>query len=143
MLEKKHARILHYIRDETLDKCTLLHVGKIRLSNLSMIGIGVGMFNVLFVVTLYYNIINTWTLYYLGSSFFTPLPWTTCDNAWNTPKCLHQSPNSLQQNGNSSLYGAYNSSLQSSVNSSNVNATILTVIGNVSDSTTSLEEFWL
>nr|XP_022311573.1 sodium-dependent proline transporter-like isoform X2 [Crassostrea virginica] len=105
-------------------------------------GIGVGMFNVLFVVTLYYNIINTWTLYYLGSSFFTPLPWTTCDNAWNTPKCLHQSPNSLQQNGNSSLYGAYNSSLQSSVNSSNVNATILTVIGNVSDSTTSLEEFW-
>ena len=142
MLEKKnHARILHNIIDETLHKCTLL--GKIRLSHLSMIGIGVGMFNVLFVVTLYYNIINTWTLYYLGSSFFNPLPWTTCDNAWNTPKCLHQSPNSLQQNGNSSLDGMYNSSLQSSVNSSNVNATILTVIGNVSDSTTSLEEFWL
>lgn len=31
------------------------------------------------VVSVYYNIIITWSLFYLGSSFKSPLPWTLVD----------------------------------------------------------------
>ena len=40
------------------------------------------------IVNVYYNMIIAWTLYYIGNSFISPLPWTTCDNEWNTPNCL-------------------------------------------------------
>ena len=38
-------------------------------------------------VSLYYNVIIAWSLYYFGMSFFPTLPWTTCHNDWNTPAC--------------------------------------------------------
>ena len=28
-----------------------------------------------------------WALYYLFSSFSSELPWTFCNNTWNTPSC--------------------------------------------------------
>ncbi|XP_028277145.1 sodium- and chloride-dependent GABA transporter 1 isoform X3 [Parambassis ranga] len=37
----------------------------------------------------YYNIIITWALYYLFSSFQDPLPWENCNNTWNTPNCTN------------------------------------------------------
>ena len=44
------------------------------------------------IVCVYYNVIMAWSLYYMYiafSSFRTGvLPWTTCDNEWNTPACL-------------------------------------------------------
>lgn len=39
------------------------------------------------VVSLYYNVILAWTLYYFGMSFSPVLPWSNCDNAWNTVDC--------------------------------------------------------
>ncbi|XP_033758838.1 sodium- and chloride-dependent GABA transporter 2-like [Pecten maximus] len=50
-------------------------------------GIGAGALFVLFVVNTYYNLIIAWTLFYLGCSFFSPLPWTSCENDWNTANC--------------------------------------------------------
>ena len=35
----------------------------------------------------YYNAIVSWTLFYFGNSFMSTLPWTTCNNTWNTPTC--------------------------------------------------------
>ncbi|CAD5125246.1 DgyrCDS13488 [Dimorphilus gyrociliatus] len=53
-------------------------------------GIGWGMFIVSFFISVYYNMIIAWTLYYLYNSFFgfsSDLSWTTCDNEWNSLEC--------------------------------------------------------
>ena len=47
-------------------------------------GLGYAMFLMSTLVGIYYNIILGWALYFLYSSFTTKLPWSSCDNAWNT-----------------------------------------------------------
>ncbi|VDI51145.1 Hypothetical predicted protein [Mytilus galloprovincialis] len=54
-------------------------------------GVGYSMTTVIFLYGVIYTIINAWILYYIGHSFVSPLPWTTCDNEWNSPNCIsHQ-----------------------------------------------------
>ncbi|XP_021354575.1 sodium-dependent dopamine transporter-like isoform X2 [Mizuhopecten yessoensis] len=36
----------------------------------------------------YYIMLTTWVVYYLYQSFTFPLPWSTCNNEWNTPDCF-------------------------------------------------------
>ncbi|KAF5299704.1 hypothetical protein FQA39_LY11499 [Lamprigera yunnana] len=36
---------------------------------------------------MYYNTIIGWAVYYLFASFQSELPWTRCDNEWNTKDC--------------------------------------------------------
>ncbi|XP_048258777.1 sodium- and chloride-dependent glycine transporter 2-like [Haliotis rufescens] len=50
-------------------------------------GIGYGMVVLTAIISIYYNVILAWTLYYLVDSFSTVLPWSTCDNEWNTDLC--------------------------------------------------------
>ncbi|XP_060085605.1 sodium- and chloride-dependent GABA transporter 1-like [Ylistrum balloti] len=50
-------------------------------------GIGYAMIVTNSVISLYYNVIIAWTLYYLVNSFSIHLPWTTCNNTWNTGNC--------------------------------------------------------
>ncbi|XP_034256054.1 sodium-dependent serotonin transporter isoform X2 [Thrips palmi] len=38
-------------------------------------------------VGMHYNTIIGWALYYLVESFQSELPWTSCNNTWNTPNC--------------------------------------------------------
>ncbi|KAK2183053.1 hypothetical protein NP493_325g02062 [Ridgeia piscesae] len=51
-------------------------------------GIGYGMVIISAVVCIYYNMIIAWTLHYFFNSFYAELPWSTCNNKWNTPQCL-------------------------------------------------------
>jgi len=51
------------------------------------IGIGICQCLIAFYVALYYNVIIAWSCFYLVSSFSYTLPWTTCNNEWNTPNC--------------------------------------------------------
>jgi hypothetical protein len=50
-------------------------------------GIGYACAVVVFLLNCEYNIILTWAFYYLFSSFTSVLPWSNCDNEWNTPEC--------------------------------------------------------
>ncbi|KAK2168558.1 hypothetical protein LSH36_16g14023 [Paralvinella palmiformis] len=55
-------------------------------------GLGYAMILVSGIVCVYYNVIMAWSLYYMYAAFtgFSTgiLPWTTCDNEWNTAACL-------------------------------------------------------
>ncbi|XP_041948186.1 sodium-dependent serotonin transporter-like [Alosa sapidissima] len=55
-------------------------------------GIGYAICVVALYTAFYYNTIMAWALHYLLSSFHSTLPWTTCDNPWNTPRCVLYSP---------------------------------------------------
>ncbi|CAG2201330.1 Sodium- and chloride-dependent GABA transporter 2,Sodium- and chloride-dependent taurine transporter,Sodium-dependent noradrenaline transporter,Sodium- and chloride-dependent betaine transporter,Sodium- and chloride-dependent neutral and basic amino acid transporter B(0+),Sodium- and chloride-dependent creatine transporter 1,Sodium- and chloride-dependent glycine transporter 1 [Mytilus edulis] len=69
-------------------------------------GVGICMVIVNVLCAIYYNIILAWTIYYIGNAFIVPLPWTTCDNTWNSQQCvadrgvLNQGKNFTTQNHN-------------------------------------------
>ncbi|KAL1490958.1 hypothetical protein ABEB36_011627 [Hypothenemus hampei] len=50
-------------------------------------GIGYAVVLIAFYVDFYYNVIIAWALRFFFASFTDLLPWTTCDNEWNTPHC--------------------------------------------------------
>ncbi|XP_049599566.1 sodium- and chloride-dependent GABA transporter ine [Syngnathus scovelli] len=56
-------------------------------------GVGVASVAISFIMCTYYNVVITWALYYLFSSFQTPLPWQGCNNTWNTPNCTDHATN--------------------------------------------------
>lgn len=51
------------------------------------VGIGYAVVLIAFYVDFYYNVIIAWALRYFFASFASLLPWTTCDNPWNTLHC--------------------------------------------------------
>ena len=50
-------------------------------------GVGIGYIVLNALVCIYYNVIIALSLYYLFGSFQAVLPWSTCDNEWNTENC--------------------------------------------------------
>ncbi|XP_053555806.1 sodium-dependent serotonin transporter-like [Bombina bombina] len=52
-------------------------------------GIGFAICIIGLYVSFYYNTIIAWALYYFYCSFSGTLPWTNCDNPWNTPNCTN------------------------------------------------------
>ncbi|KAM9679788.1 inactive sodium-dependent neutral amino acid transporter B(0)AT3 isoform 3-T3 [Dama dama] len=59
-------------------------------------GVGLGCFTVSFLVSLYYNTVLTWVLWYLLNSFQHPLPWSACPPDLNrtglVQECRDSSP---------------------------------------------------
>ncbi|KAH1003114.1 hypothetical protein HUJ05_011054 [Dendroctonus ponderosae] len=51
------------------------------------LSIGYAVVLIAFYVDFYYNVIIAWALRFFFASFTSLLPWTTCDNEWNTPQC--------------------------------------------------------
>jgi len=54
-------------------------------------GLGYGMAIIAGIVVIYYNVIISWTIYYLYLSMNSVLPWGSCNNWWNTDKCTKDS----------------------------------------------------
>ncbi|CAH1777698.1 unnamed protein product, partial [Owenia fusiformis] len=105
-------------------------------------GIGYSMVAVGFVANIYYNVIVAWVVYFLFASFTWTLPWSTCDNSWNTPQC-----SSIQVNTTSNktvdyllkTFTAYTiKQANFSVNVANGSALVNTTQRRVSPS----EEYW-
>ncbi|XP_021369982.1 sodium- and chloride-dependent glycine transporter 2-like isoform X2 [Mizuhopecten yessoensis] len=86
------------------------------------------------IIGLYYNVIIAWTLFYIGNSFISPLPWSTCSNDWNTDTCGARGSNITGRN--SSNITGVNGILQNSTNSYHASVT------NAINGLTSEEEFW-
>jgi solute carrier family 6 dopamine transporter-like protein 3 len=50
--------------------------------------VGYAVVLIAFYTDFFYNVVIAWSLYYFFASFTTTsLPWTTCNNTWNTPDC--------------------------------------------------------
>lgn len=45
-------------------------------------GAGVGTVVISFLLSTYYNVILAWAIYYLVQSFYSELPWTSCNTTW-------------------------------------------------------------
>ncbi|XP_010885633.1 sodium- and chloride-dependent GABA transporter 2 [Esox lucius] len=50
-------------------------------------GVGIASQVIVAYLNIYYIVVLAWGLFYLFNSFQSPLPWSTCDNYWNTENC--------------------------------------------------------
>ncbi|XP_029204695.2 sodium- and chloride-dependent GABA transporter 2-like [Acropora millepora] len=68
-------------------------------------GIGYAGVAVMQYVNIYYTVILGWSLYYMFASFRSSLPWSHCNNEWNTPNCVDnlQRKNIIEQQVNNTI----------------------------------------
>ncbi|XP_041356928.1 sodium- and chloride-dependent taurine transporter-like [Gigantopelta aegis] len=68
-------------------------------------GVGYASAVIVFLLNCDYNIILAWAFYYLFSSFTSVLPWSNCDNEWNTPECttFQRSLNATRENSTANV----------------------------------------
>ena len=62
-------------------------------------GIGIGTITITFIQNCYYCVILAWAILYMYNSFSSTVPWSTCDNWWNTEKCWTPLNNASPKNG--------------------------------------------
>ncbi|XP_067652262.1 sodium- and chloride-dependent glycine transporter 2-like [Haliotis asinina] len=97
-----------------------------------MTGIGYGILTLGCLIVPYFSMVFAWALYYIYSSFSTVLPWTTCDNTWNTPQCVSSRETRFFNPQNMSK-----EHVTLRAESGNTSSEIASVFGH-----TSTEEFW-
>lgn len=73
------------------------------------LGVGVASVVLSFIVSIYYNLIITWSLYYFFNSFRDPLPWDGCNKTWNTENCSSYFTGSNDSTTASQEFFRYNS----------------------------------
>ena len=59
------------------------------------LGIGFATTLIVFFLNVYYNVIMSWAFFYFFASFTDRVPWSHCDNDYNTPFCRYSGTASL------------------------------------------------
>ncbi|KAJ8303706.1 hypothetical protein KUTeg_018738 [Tegillarca granosa] len=90
------------------------------------------------IITFYYNIITTWVLYYIVNSFVNLIPWSTCDNDWNTQFCVSKNThiNTSEGVSNQHMFPIY------AINNTSGNDTERNVSLISNTYVTTAEDFW-
>ena len=78
---------------------------------------------------MYYLVVLAWSLFYLFASFQSTLPWSHCNNEWNTPNCVDHSSGHNQD-------GEHNNTFQ------NVTSLFNLTVANVSKRVPAIQEYW-
>lgn len=65
-------------------------------------GTGIATLVMTFFLTTYYIVIITWAIFFIYSSFNSEVPWSNCNNTWNTPDCWDGSLNLSSKQSNDS-----------------------------------------
>lgn len=110
-------------------------------------GIGMSMNLLTFYLTWYYSIILAWTLIYLANSFQSPLPWTRCNQWWNSEACVDVEGNSVIGTNSSVLSDGLNSTLltlmpgNGTLDLANDTDGVLAIPKN--ETVSSADEFWM
>ncbi|KAI3366388.1 hypothetical protein L3Q82_000546 [Scortum barcoo] len=50
-------------------------------------GVGIASQVIVVYLNIYYIVVLAWAIFYLFNAFRNPLPWSTCDNVWNSELC--------------------------------------------------------
>ncbi|XP_074621887.1 sodium- and chloride-dependent creatine transporter 1-like isoform X1 [Acropora palmata] len=94
---------------------------------------GIGYASVVIVqyINIYYNVILGWAFFYMFASFTSELPWSHCNNPWNTPRCFDLSG-----------AGHDNSSVTNSTSTSGFNSTLASIlVSNVTRNVSASQEY--
>ncbi|XP_060572915.1 sodium- and chloride-dependent GABA transporter 1-like [Ruditapes philippinarum] len=99
-------------------------------------GIGLASFLVIFQANLYYIVILAWALYYLFMSFTSVLPWSHCNNEWNSENCFvgKSSPPAIIPTNQTLVYLANSTGV--------VNGTVIPEVVTSNKTVDSVIEFW-
>ncbi|GFY74665.1 sodium- and chloride-dependent glycine transporter 2 [Trichonephila inaurata madagascariensis] len=110
-------------------------LGSIAIWKISPIfkGLGYGMAIVSLITCIYYNVIIAWALYYIYQSYY--VPWSSCENSWNTLNCVSQHAETMVSSNVSSV----NNRTEIFNRTYAINPDLLSN----SSKMTSSEEFWL
>ena len=65
------------------------------------LGIGFASIAVSFLVSVYYNVIMAWSLFYFYQAFKKDIPWVGCHHPWNTPDCYVYNASNPNASGSS------------------------------------------
>lgn len=100
------------------------------------------------IISVYFNVTMAWILYYLYNSFTSVLPWSTCNNHWNTKQCYALGGTNLSlgnetANNFSNLYALSNVTMSYSNLNDNITGThLLSNQTILEEKLTASEEFW-
>lgn len=74
-------------------------------------GIGYASVFIVQFLNIYYIVILGWALFYMFASFTSKLPWSHCDNPWNTPQCVDLTGAGPSSSGNGSVLETLNDTI--------------------------------
>ncbi|XP_045130253.1 sodium- and chloride-dependent glycine transporter 2-like [Portunus trituberculatus] len=61
-------------------------------------GLGWGVVTIAFFTAIYFNVILAWSFFYMIFSFYSVVPWSHCDNEFNSPACYYEEGAALCRN---------------------------------------------